>query len=194
MPDSPPHFILVAGPNGSGKTTASQALIRDQFGIVQYVNADVIAQGLSGFSPESVALEAGSLMLERIETLANARQNFAIETTLASRSLVPRVRRMNLAGYRSHLVFLWLPSPDLAIERVALRVSRGGHGIPSETVVRRYHRGLANLPNYLSIMHTWRVVDAASADLRLIAFHDNNQTQIVQPVLWTAIQRSVHAC
>ncbi len=194
MTDAGPNFVIIAGPNGSGKSTAAPELIREQFGVMQYVNADVIAQGLSGFSPESVALQAGSLMLERIEDLSVARQDFAIETTLASRSFAPRIRRMTGEGYRSHLVFLWLPSPELAIERVSLRVLRGGHSIPPETIVRRYHRGLVNLSLYLPLMHTWRVVNAAAADLALIAFHEHDQTRIIQPELWTSIEHHGHAC
>jgi predicted ABC-type ATPase len=192
MADSSPNLIVIAGPNGGGKSTAAPALIREHVGIVQYVNADVIAQGLAGFCPESVALQAGSLMLERIEDLAASRQDFAIETTLASRSFVPRIRRMNESGYRSHLIFLWLPSPDMAVERVSLRVARGGHSIPPDTIVRRYHRGLSNLPLYFPLMHTWRVVNGASKNLALIAAHESGQTRIVQPELWASIEQYGH--
>jgi predicted ABC-type ATPase len=153
MPSHIPHCVLIAGPNGSGKLTAATALIRDHFGVLEYVNADVIAQGLSGFNSEAVAFQAGRLMLRRVDQLTAQRTNFAIETTLASRSLLPRLRQMQSVGYQTHLLFLWLPSPDLAISRVALRVRQGGHDVPANVIRRRFRRGLSNLVHlYLPCM------------------------------------------
>lgn len=121
------------------------------FGITEYVNADVIAQGLSAFAPERAAFRAGRIMLERLQQLANERMNFAFETTLASRSFAPWIANLRQMGYRFHLFFLWLPNPELAIARVQERVSLGGHDVPEETIRRRYHAGIRN---FFSVIQT----------------------------------------
>lgn len=139
-----PSVVVVAGPNGAGKTTAAPFLLRDSFGIQEFVNADPIAAGLSAFAPESVAIAAGRVMLARIEELARRRLSFGFETTLASRSFAPWLQRRVADGYSVHLVFLWLASPELAIARVARRVELGGHAVPEEVVRRRYAAGLRN--------------------------------------------------
>lgn len=155
-----PNVVVIAGPNGSGKTTAAPALLRDCLGVKEFVNADVIAQGLSGFSSESVALQAGRIMLERLKELAAEGADFAFETTLASRSFAPWLDELKLAGYESHLVFLWLPSAEMAIARVASRVSRGGHHVPNDVVRRRYDAGLRNFFTlYRPIVDDWRMYD-----------------------------------
>ena len=142
MSETLPTVIVLAGPNGAGKTTAAPRLLRDTLGVVEFVNADVIAQGLAGFDPDSAALEAGKIMFERIRSLADQRRSFAFETTLASRSLAPWIGRLVEAGYRFRLIFLWLLSPDMAVERVRDRARLGGHKIPANTIRRRYERGL----------------------------------------------------
>ncbi len=144
MSDSSPNVVVVAGPNGSGKSTAAPSLLRDYLGLTEFVNADVIAQGLAGFHAEAVAIQAGRIMRARLRELASQRIDFAFETTLASRSFAPWLRELRDSGYRVHLLFLWLSSPELAISRVSTRVQQGGHHVPEETVRRRYHRGLQN--------------------------------------------------
>ena len=139
-----PNVVVVAGPNGSGKSTAAPALFRDYLGITEFVNADVIAQGLSGFAAENAAMQAGRVMLERLRELARRNADFAFETTLASRTFAPRLEELRDAGYRTHLLFLWLPSPEMAVARVASRVQQGGHNVPDDIVIRRYHAGLRN--------------------------------------------------
>jgi len=158
--DSTPRIVILAGPNGAGKTTSAKKLLQGVMGIDEFVNADVIAQGLSGFSPERVALTAGSIMLHRIQELASAGRSFAFETTLASRTFAPWLRKYKQAGYRIDLVFLWLSSADVAVQRVAERVSRGGHDIPEETIRRRYQRGLVNFFSlYQPLADAWQMVD-----------------------------------
>ena len=130
MAERSPTVTVLAGPNGSGKTTTSAHLLRDYFDVVEFVNADTIAQGLSAFSVESVALAAGRIMLARLRELAALRVSFAFETTLAARTFAPWLRQLQANGYHFHLFFLWLPTPDLAISRVASRVQQGGHSIP----------------------------------------------------------------
>src|SRR6266540_1469587 len=119
MPDRSPLIVMIAGPNGAGKTTMAPRLLQDALTVVEFVNADPIATGLSAFRPESVAMAAGRLMLARMKTLAQARQDFAFETTLASRSFAPWLTGLRASGYRMHLAFLSLSHPDLAVARVA---------------------------------------------------------------------------
>ncbi|MCC6409985.1 MAG: AAA family ATPase [Planctomycetes bacterium] len=135
---------MIAGPNGAGKSTTAPALLRDLLGIREFVNADAIAQGMSGFDPDSAAIAAGRAMLRRLTELSRARRDFAFETTLASRSFAPWIERLRRDGYAFTLVFLWLPSPEIAIARVAQRVAAGGHDVPAGTIRRRFDRGLAN--------------------------------------------------
>jgi predicted ABC-type ATPase len=135
--------VIVAGANGLGKSTSAPPLLRDALEVTEFVNADTIAAGLSAFRPQSVAVAAGRIMLARMRSLAIARENFAFETTLASRSFAPWLRRLREDGYRVHILFLWLRNEELAVRRVAERVRAGGHDVP-EDVVRRYRAGLRN--------------------------------------------------
>jgi predicted ABC-type ATPase len=139
-----PNVVVLAGPNGAGKTTASKAVLRDYLDVGEFVNADIIAQGISPFRPQSAAIAAGRIMLERLRELAAARKSFAFETTLASRSFVPWLKEVIATGYRFHLIFFWLDRPETAIERVKRRVSLGGHHVPDDVVRRRYDGGLRN--------------------------------------------------
>ena len=140
-----PYVIVVAGPNGAGKSTAAPRLLRDALEVTEFVNADAIAAGMSAFRPESVAIAAGRIMLRRMRALAAARENFAFETTLASRSFAAWLPKLQGGGYRLHLLFLWLRSPELAVSRVAGRVRLGGHDVAEAVVRRRYRAGLQNL-------------------------------------------------
>lgn len=139
-----PSLYIIAGCNGAGKTTASYSVLPNLLECREFVNADEIAKGLSPFNPESVAIEAGKLMLQRIELLLNQWKTFAIETTLATRSYASLVKKAHKYGYHVVLLFFWLPTPEMAIERVIKRVSEGGHNIPKETIIRRYWLGLQN--------------------------------------------------
>ena len=137
-----PRIIVLAGPNGAGKTTASKHLLRDALGIGEFVNADIIAAGLSGFAPESVAFEAGRIVLNRIHTLVDQKVSFAFETTLSSKTLAALLKRAQTAGYEINLIYLALPDAATAVERVAVRVKEGGHDIPIDVIRRRFHRSL----------------------------------------------------
>src|SRR5688500_9873100 len=135
-----PHVIVIAGPNGAGKSTAAPALLHGLLGIEHFVNADVIARGLSAFDPESVSIQAGRIMLERLRDLASRNEDFAFETTLASRSFAPWIAGLRRdQGYRCSLFYLWVPAPQFSVNRVAGRVREGGHFVPPEVVERRFY-------------------------------------------------------
>lgn len=155
-----PRLYIVAGCNGAGKTTASYSVLPDLLNCREFVNADEIAKGLSPFNPESVAIDAGRLMLQRIHILLNQHQTFALETTLATRSFVRLVKTAREQGYYVVLLFFWLPTSEMAVARVKKRVSEGGHNIPIETIHRRYWLGLKNFFNIFSpIVDSWMFFD-----------------------------------
>lgn len=165
-----PHLYIIAGCNGAGKTTASFTILPEMLDCKEFVNADSIAAGLSPFNPESVAIEAGRLMLSRIHELMRAAADFAFETTLSTRSYVSLVKAAQQVGYKVTLLFIWLDSPQTAIQRVADRVAEGGHNIPEGVIVRRYYRGIFNLLNlYKPICDSWIVVNNKSVIPELIA-------------------------
>jgi predicted ABC-type ATPase len=163
MASPSPAVVVLGGPNGAGKSTAAPRLLRGSLKVDEFVNADTLAQGLSAFRPEDVAFEAGRIMLNRLDDLEAQGRSFAFESTLASQSLVRRLTRLNAHGYRIHVVFLWLPSADLAVARVAERVRTGGHDVPLDDVRRRFVRGRRNFFTlYRPLAHTWRLYDSSS--------------------------------
>lgn len=158
-----PTVLIIGGPNGAGKTTISRAVIAETLGVAEFVNADVIAQGLSGFEPDRSAIKAGRIMLDRLTELAAQRANFAFESTMASRIFAPRLSAMAATGYQVVAIFVWLDSPELAVRRVSGRVKRGGHFVPDDIVRRRYERGIANFVNmYRPLADAWRVYNNSS--------------------------------
>ena len=165
-----PRVYVIGGPNGAGKTTASMALFPHGLQCPEYVNADAIAAGISPFRPESVALQAGRVMLARLRELVAGEQDFAFETTMASRTFAPFLRDCIAKGYTAHLLFVWLKSPELAIERVAHRVAAGGHHIPEDVVRRRYVRGIQNFISlYLPLAEEWECYDNSRGEQLPIA-------------------------
>lgn len=164
------NLYIISGCNGAGKTTASYTVLPEILECREFVNADEIARGLSPFNAESVAIEAGKLMLLRIEELLKEDVTFAIETTLATRSYVNLVKRAQRQGYRVNLLYFWLSSPELAMKRVAERVSKGGHDIPEEIIRRRYTAGINNLFKlFVPVVDYWAVYDNSLADRAKIA-------------------------
>lgn len=158
-----PSIVVVSGPNGAGKSTTAEALLEGTLAVDEFVNADVIARGLSGFAPQGSAMAAGRILLARIRELAEQRVSFAFETTLASRSFAPWLRSLLSSGYRVHVLYIWLPSPELAMLRVRGRVQAGGHFVPEETIRRRYSRGMSNFFElYRPLATSWHVYDNAS--------------------------------
>jgi predicted ABC-type ATPase len=165
-----PNLYIIGGPNGSGKTTVSLRLLPNFLECFEYVNADAIAAGMSQFNPESVAILAGRLMIQRLRTLSNSGTDFAFETTLAARNFAGFLRNCKTKGYTINLIYFWLQSPELAIERVQRRVESGGHSIPEDVIRRRYDRGRKNLTSlYLPLCDTWIVYNNSSEALVLVA-------------------------
>ena len=140
-----PKLYIIAGCNGAGKTTASFTILPEVLGCKEFINADEIAKGLSPFQPESVAVQAGRIMLARMDELLQKGETFAFETTLATKSYKQKIEWAQANGYEVTLLFFWLDSPNIAKKRVAQRVAEGGHNIPLETIERRYYNGIANL-------------------------------------------------
>jgi predicted ABC-type ATPase len=160
MSEGNPQVIVIAGPNGAGKTTLAPFLLRDSLRLLEYVNADPIALGLSGFDPASVALGAGRVMLNRLHELAEQRRTFAFESTLAARSYAGWIERLRSDGYNFQLIFLWLQSAELAVHRVRERVRFGGHDVAEQVVRRRYAAGLKNFwALYQPLADAWSVYD-----------------------------------
>jgi len=185
--DGRPLVVVVAGPNGAGKSTTAPSLLQDALAVSEFVNADAIAAGLSAFRPESMAIAAGRLMLGRIRALGRARVDFAFETTLASKTFAPRLKRLRESSFRFHLAFLSLPSPDLAVARVAERVRLGGHDVPEAVIRRRFVSGLRNLFRlYFDLADTWQVFDNSTlAAPRLIAARmPGEETRLIDADAW----------
>lgn len=165
-----PNLYILAGPNGAGKTTAAFTLLPEVMKTKEFVNADEIARGLSPFNVESVAFEAGRLMLQRIEHLMSQEADFALETTLSTCSYVQTIRRAQQIGYVVSLYYFWIPSADVSKERVAKRVSRGGHNIPPDVIERRYGRSVENLAKlYLPICNYFTVFNNGGVAAEQIA-------------------------
>lgn len=171
-------------------------MIGRRLGIAEFVNADVIAAGLSAFAPETVALEAGRVMLNRLQELASQGKDFAFETTLASRSFAPWLARLRRESrYSFHLAYLWLPSAEMAVSRVAGRIRGGGHAVPPDDIRRRYQRGLANFfALYSPIADSWEMHDNASPPARLIAAREGSgQIRFGNQAVWEMIQDRMKA-
>ncbi|MDJ1494252.1 zeta toxin family protein [Cytophagaceae bacterium DM2B3-1] len=163
-------LYIIAGCNGAGKTTASFTILPDFLNCKEFVNADEIARGLSPFQPETVAMEAGRLMLMRMDTLMNSKTTFAFETTLATKSYKNRIRNARTQGYTIVLLFFWLRKVELAIKRVKIRVQEGGHNIETETIKRRYVSGIRNLFQiYLPLVDEAMLFDNSEGRYELIA-------------------------
>lgn len=164
------RLYIISGCNGAGKTTASYTMLPDLLNLHTFVNADEIADELSPQDPQREMIRAARLMLERTEQLIDRGEDFAVETTLATKTLAGTIVRAQRKGYMVGIFYFWLKSPELAVRRVALRVSSGGHNVPSETVVRRYRQGMENLREiYLPLCNYWVLIDNSDRRGRWIA-------------------------
>ncbi len=178
-------IYIISGCNGAGKTTASYTILPEILNCKEFVNADNIAAGLSPFQPEKVAFEAGRIMLERIEFLLLSNATFAIETTLSSKSYKTKFEQAIKNGYQVKLLFFWLPTVEMAVNRVKIRVSEGGHNIPKDVIVRRYYRGIQNLFKiYIPLCNEWAVFDNSDGEPLLIAKGIQSEIDIIQIENW----------
>ena len=165
-----PKLYIISGCNGAGKTTASYTILPEMFGLRECVNSDEIAERLSPNKPEAAAIRASRIMLERMNELLDKRADFGVETTLATRSLMRVIEDAKNLGYVVILIYFWLNSPDLAVERVARRVASGGHNVSEPTVRRRYKQGIVNLIHmYIPIVDQWMIFDNSTVPASMIA-------------------------
>ena len=168
------RILIIAGPNGAGKTTFAREFLPQAAGCPIFVNADLIAAGISPFDPDRAAIRAGRLMLEEIWRHAAAGDTFAFETTLAGRGYAPMIAQWRKAGYHVKLIFLSLKSPEHAIARVALRVRQGGHGVPEAIIRRRFAAGLSNFQTlYSRLVDTWILYDNSDFRFTVLEWSDS---------------------
>lgn len=181
---SGPQIVVISGPNGAGKSTIATRLIPPT---MEFVNADEIAKTLADTITDGINFRAGRVALQRLDELEAERADIAIETTLASRTLAPRIQRLRANGYRFSLYYVWVPAPELSIERVAERVRSGGHDIPEEVIRRRYKSGLENFFNiYQPIADRWRMYDNSDFDNPVIIAR--GVLQVRRRLLWQQLQ------
>lgn len=174
------RLYIISGCNGAGKTTASFTILPDILNCKEFVNADEIAKGLSPFQPETVAFEAGRIMLNRINELLETGVTFAFETTLATKSYKSKIEQAQVRGYKVTLLFFWLENVELALSRVATRVMEGGHNIPEEVIKRRYVAGIKNLLEiYLHLVDEVLIFDNTNEEPELIASTTNKGDLLV---------------
>jgi predicted ABC-type ATPase len=189
-PTTPPRVVVFAGPNGAGKSTHADAILA-ALGIETFVNADYIARGLSGRNTDAVAFEAGRIMLKRLHQLAEAKADFAFESTLSSRTFAAFLGTLKKQGYAVVVYYFSLANAQLAVRRVKLRVSLGGHEVPSDVVRRRYGRSLSNFfALYMPLADEWTLFDNSTPPLaRTVAAKLNGQLTVTEPTTWHKLQK-----
>jgi len=187
------NLYLISGCNGAGKTTASYTILPEMLNCKEFVNADEIARGLSPFNPEKVAIKAGRLMLSRINELISKGEDFAFETTLSTRSYVNTIKKAKEKGYFVTIVYFWLSSPELAIERVKIRVEEGGHNIPKEVIIRRYYSGIKNMFNlYIPIADFWMFIDNSKTPFEVLAEGIPKKVNVLNNRVWTKLKNEFY--
>ncbi|MFH1248109.1 MAG: zeta toxin family protein [Candidatus Omnitrophota bacterium] len=188
------NVYIIAGPNGSGKTTFANKFLPEYAKCPNFVNADLIAQGLSPFSPRLAAIKAGKLVLEQVRTLAGRNADFAFETTLSGKSYAVFLKMLRNKGYSVHLFFLWIHNVDIALARIEERVADGGHDVPAQDVKRRFYRGLSNLFKlYRPLLDSWMLFNNSSTVPELIAEEKNAKLAIKDNLLFKEILKNTGA-
>lgn len=186
-------IYVIAGCNGAGKTTASYTVLPEILQCREFVNADEIAKGLSPFRPEKVSFQAGRIMLNRMRSLIDQHEEFAFETTLSTKSYVTMLNDAKDIGYKIILLFFWLPSSEMAIDRVKTRVNEGGHDIPETVIRRRFGRGLKNLFQlYIPVSDNWVIINNSSSPFQIIAEGNRKEEKIYIKGLWQEIKSLQH--
>ncbi len=182
-----PDIFIIAGCNGAGKTTAAYNLLPEVFKTIEFVNADEIARGLSPFNPSGVSFQAGRIMLERLEQLTGENKSFSFETTLSGLSYLSFIKQAKEKGYGITFFFVYLNSVQLAIERVAIRVSKGGHSIHEDVIRRRYAKGLHNFSKYTAVADDWYMYDNSGSEYELLAKSIDKKEEIINFDLYKTI-------
>lgn len=188
-----PKLYIVAGPDGVGKTTYVRRFLPEEMRCREFVNADLIAAGLSPFAPDQANFAAGRIMLERLRTLAGRGEDFSFETTLSGRAYAPLLREWSECGYRIRLDFLWVPSLNITNSRVRQRVVKGGHNIPDEVQQRRFNLGVQNLATlYRPLIHFWRLYDNTGNRPVLVAEEEDGVLRVADPARLARIEESAN--
>ena len=165
-----PRLYILCGCNGAGKTTASYTMLPEILDCHEFVNSDEFAKSLSPFDPSTASVSASRLMLMRIQFLLDRGEDFSIETTLATRSLVSIINKAREKDYTVTILYLWIQSPEIALQRVRNRVNNGGHNIPEDTLRRRYRMGIKYLlSTYIPLSDRWVMVDNTKSPFTVIA-------------------------
>ena len=187
------RLYIISGCNGAGKTTASYTILPEMLDCNEFVNADEIAKGLSPFNPNEVAIKAGRLMLTRIDELLENGVDFAFETTLATRSYVNTVKKAQEKGYLVTVLYFWLNSPELAVERVRIRVKEGGHNIPEKTIRRRYDLGISNMFNlYIPVADYWMFIDNSKTPFEILAEGQGEKEVVKNEMIWNKLKNKYY--
>ncbi len=182
------NAYIIAGPNGSGKTTFATEFLPDYAKCPNFVNADLIAQGLAPFSPQQVAIKAGKLVLQQIDEFSDRGVDFGFETTLSGKLHINLFKELKKKCYKLHLFFLWIPGPELAIVRIKDRVTKGGHDVPQKDVKRRFYRSVSNFFKiYRPSLDKWMLFNNSSIKPSLIAKKNNGSVDIVDKELFESI-------
>lgn len=186
-----PNLFIIAGPNGAGKTTYVRRFLTQEMQCAEFVNADLIAAGLSPFAPEKATFSAGRIMLERLRELAAKREDFAFETTLSGKAYGPLLKAWRAAGYRIRLDFLWVPDLEITRRRVQQRVMKGGHNIPDDVQQRRFQLGIRNLSElYRPLTDWWRLFDNTGSRPYLVAQEKDGKFEAIDAARLALIEES----
>ena len=187
------NLHIIAGPNGSGKTTFAQEFLPEHAHCPDFVNADLYAKAYAPFSPEQAALKAGKALLKEIHRLAEEGKDFAFETTLSGKAYVSFLRNLKRKGYKIHLFFLWIPSIDIALLRIKQRVVGGGHNVPEPDVRRRFKRGIHNLFHvYRPLLDVWSLFDNSTTKPHLVAKYEDGILKTFNEALFDKIVKGAH--
>ncbi len=187
---SSPHLYVIAGPNGAGKTTFARKFLPEYRECLEFVNADLIAGGISPFAPDKAAVQAGRIMLEQIHLLGNRGADFGFETTLSGKTHLKLFYDLKKKGYHIYLFFLWVNNIDIALLRIEKRVRNGGHSVPEATVKRRFEKSLFNFFNlYQPIVDSWAMFDNSQEVPRMVAFEESGFLEIIDPDLFDRLSK-----